>query len=137
MHACTCICVCAHIQMFVKGLYVFVRAPNCARKGENARVLKCHITQHGNYARDMRCVSPHHHRPLSMCRAGPQLSTCSRDMHEIYMGMSLYRSLRVRNATLITFFFVYLFFVMRTAIIPLVVLVFLNFRPYCCCFLSS
>lgn len=45
--------------------------------GEKAGVLKCHITQHGNYAHDMRCVSPHHRRRLSMCRTGPQPCTCA------------------------------------------------------------
>lgn len=84
-----------------------VRALNCARNGgkeKKAGVLKCHITQHGNYAHDMRCVSPHHHRPLSMCRTGPQPSTCAQNMHEMYTGMSLYSFPRVGDATLINFF---------------------------------
>lgn len=106
--------------MFV-GACVCVLQTVRGRGGKKARVLKCHITQHGNYAHDMRCVSPHHHRPLSMCRTGPQPSTCTEDMHEIYTGMSLYRSPRVGNATLITFFFS--FFVMLSAIIPPVVFV--------------
>lgn len=83
------------------------------KEGEKKRagVLKCHITQHGNYAHDMRCVSPHHHPPLSMCRTGPQPSTCAPNMHEMNTGMSLYEASRVGNATLITFLvlFIYLF----------------------------
>ncbi len=92
-------------------VYAYMRAHLCmcaccklCKEGKKAGVLKCHITQHGNYAHDMRCVSPHHHRPLSMCRTGPQPSTCAQSMHEMYTGMSLYRSPRVGNATLITFF---------------------------------
>lgn len=98
----TCICVC------LPGRGVCVPW-NCASKREKeekkARVLKCHITQHGNYARDMQCVKPHHHPPLSMCRTGPQPRTCAQDMHET----SVCGSSRVGNATLITSFYFFLF----------------------------
>lgn len=98
----TCICVC------LPGRGVCVPW-NCASKREKeekkARVLKCHITQHGNYARDMQCVKPHHHPPPSMCRTGPQPRTCAQDMHET----SVCGSSRVGNATLITSFYFFLF----------------------------
>lgn len=92
--------MCMHGCLLGQSVYVLQTVQGRKKAG----VLKCHITQHGNYAHDMRCVSPHHHRPLSMCRTGPQPSTCTEDMHEMYMGMSLCRSPRVGNATLITFF---------------------------------
>lgn len=82
---------------------------------KKAGVLKCHITRHGIYTHDMRCVRPHHRRPLRMCSTGPQPYTCVEDMHEIYTGMRKYQSPRVGNATLITFFFFFVF--MLSAII--------------------
>lgn len=97
-----CVCVCMDV-----GSGVVCACYKLCKEGKKAGVLKCHITQHGNYAHDMRCVSPHHHRPLSMCRTGPQPCTCAQSMHEMYTGMSLYRAPRVGNATLITFFFFY------------------------------
>lgn len=101
------VCACVHVSAWT---YRCLLGRVCVLQREKkAGVLKCHITQHGNNAHDMRCVSPHHHRPLSMCRTGPQPSTCAEDMHEIYTGMSLYRSPRVGNATLITFFFSFFF----------------------------
>lgn len=109
---CVYVCMWAHLRMCMYGclLGLSVCMLQTVQGRKKAGVLKCHITQHGNYAHDMRCVSSHQHRPLSMCRTGPQPSTCAEDMHEMYTGMSLYGSLRVGNATLITFFiFIFIF----------------------------
>ena len=101
-----CVCVHANTSVYVDVCWGIVCACyKLCKEGKKAGLLKCHITQHGNYFHDMRCVSPHHHRPLSMCRTGPQTSTCAQKMHEEYTGMSLYRSPRVGNATLITLLF--------------------------------
>lgn len=84
-----CLRQCEHIcvlLMLCRAVSV-QRSPNCAKTGKKkAGVLKCHITQHGNYARDMQCVSPHQRRPLSMCRTGPQPSTCAEETHEMNTG---------------------------------------------------